>query len=269
MQNIKEYCKQKKIELANYIEDHKLNINMVVVQVGSNPASDRYVRNKMKDCEEVGIHTELNHYEDTIDPDEFYMVLRRLNESNITGYIVQLPLPKQLDENIVKSIISPSKDIDGFHPLSRTEPCTPLGIITYLEDQNYDFTDKNCIVIGRSNIVGRPMARMLLDRSANVTVLHSKTSSCAKSFFVSEADLVICAAGSRLVLTNNDFYNNSYEDYNRDAFIFDVGINFTEDGKMVGDCENVTVCGKTPVPGGCGLTTRLGVILNLIKLAEA
>lgn len=276
MQEIKEYCKQKKVELANHIKENNLNLSLAIFQVGDNPASNRYVRNKIKDCESVGIKCELYKYtEDISEEDLIIDITLANNRENLTGIMVQLPLPKHINENVIMDMIDPEKDVDGFSKLSKVNPATPQGIITYLEDQNYDFVNKNAVVIGRSSIIGRPIARMLLDRSANVTIIHSKTDEYQKRQYLRNADLVVVATGHRDTITNADLIWNDYDvngSYyqveNEDCLIADVGINFTEEGKMVGDCENVTVCEKTPVPGGVGLLTRLAVIENLIKLGE-
>ena len=135
---------------------------------------------------------------------------------------------------------------------------------------NYDFVDKNAVVIGRSNIVGRPMARLLLDRSCNVSVIHSKTSQVNKQKLLQKADLIVVATGHRNTIIDSDLLidNDNYTIYNNLAFIVDVGMNRNDEGKLCGDCEAITVCEKTPVPGGVGLLTRLALITNLMKLAS-
>ena len=261
MQNIKEYVEAKKAALKEELKDSKLKA--VIVQVGDVEASNRYVRNKIKDLEEVGIKTELLKFPETIDEDKFYEALRELNIDNaVTGYLVQLPLPKHLSEERVNSIIYAWKDIDGFNALSKTVPATPLGVYTYLKDMNYSFSGKNAVVIGRSHIVGRPMHKLLLDANMNVTVLHTKTSEEDKRFYLEHADLIVVAAGKAGVL------NKSYK-LKETAVVMDVGINFNEEGKLVGDCEkDLPVAFQSPVPGGCGLLTRLAVIENLVALAK-
>lgn len=278
MQIIKEYYKDKLNYYKDYITNKNLKISLAIFQVGDSEASNRYVRNKIKACEKVGITCNLYKYDETISEEDFICDLKLANSLNcLTGIIVQLPLPKHISEEKVKLAISPEKDVDGFHPLSKTNPATPQGIVTYLEDQNYDFVDKNALILGRSDIVGRPMAKLLLNKSCNVSVIHSKTSEYNKRQLIRNANLIIVATGHRNTLTDDDLTwtvqcGDECEYYdeivNSKAFIFDVGINFTEDGKLVGDCENVTVCEKTPVPFGVGLLTRLAVIENLIKLAE-
>ena len=260
MKNIKEYIQEKKEELSQNIDD----ISLAIVQVGHVPASDRYVRNKIKDCEEVGIKCTLIGLPDTISQEELLQQLDILNKDNtITGYLVQLPLPKNISEEAIKLAIAPSKDVDGFHPLSTTVPATPLGIYTYLKDMGYDFVGKNAVIIGRSNIVGKPIAKLLVDESMNVTVLHSKTNQIDKFEYIKNADLIVVATGHPNTLTIKDYI------YKPNAVVIDVGINVQDDGKLIGDCEpSLPVAFQSPVPGGVGLLTRLAVIINLKELAN-
>ena len=261
MQNIKEYVEAKKLALKEQLKS--TNLKAIVVRVGDDPASVRYTNNKIKDCLEVGIQAELLKFPETISEDALLDRLQKLNiDNSVTGYLVQLPLPKHISEERVNSVIYPWKDIDGFNALSKTVPATPLGVYTYLKDMNYEFTGKNAVIIGRSNIVGRPMHKLLLDANMNVTVLHTKTSEEDKRFYLEHADLIIVAAGKACVL------NKSYK-LKETAVIMDVGINFNEEGKLIGDCEkDLPVAFQSPVPGGCGLLTRLAVIENLTALAK-
>lgn len=258
---IKTYAKEKKKYYKNYIAENKKDLSLLIFQVGDNEASNRYVKNKIKDCEEVGIKCELLKYDISVSEDDLINDIELANaRKKLTGIIVQLPLPKHISKEKIKLAINPEKDVDGFHPLSKVNPATPQGIITYLEDKHYNFKNCNAVVIGRSNIVSRPIAKMLLDKSANVSVIHSKTSIENKRYLLRNADLIICATGYRNTISDEDLGEND------DALIIDVGINFDESGKMVGDCENVSICKKTAVPGGVGLLTRLAVIENLIEL---
>lgn len=260
MTPIKEYVAAKKEELKNSLSGTTLKAT--IVQVGNVEASNRYVRNKIKDLEEVGITTELIKLAETTTEEQLLAVIESLNaDPDVTGYLVQLPLPKCISEDTINLAIDPKKDIDGFHPLSKTVAATPLGAFTYLKDMKYDFTGKNAVIIGRSHIVGRPMHKLLLDANMNVTVLHTRTTEADKRFYLEHADLIIVAAGKAGVV--NSTYN-----LKESAVIMDVGINFNEEGKLIGDCEpNLPVAFQSPVPGGCGLLTRLAVIENLIKLA--
>ena len=261
MQNIKEYVETRKLALKEQLKGN--NLKAVIVQVGNVEASNRYVRNKIKDLEEVGITTELLKFPETVPEDEFYESLRELNiDSSVTGYLVQLPLPKHLSEERVNSIIYAWKDIDGFNALSKTVPATPLGVYTYLKDMKFEFSGKNAVIIGRSHIVGRPMHKLLLDANMNVTILHTKTSEEDKRFYLEHADLIVVAVGKAGVL------NKSYN-LKETAIVMDVGINFNEEGKLIGDCEkDLPVAFQSPVPGGCGLLTRLAVIENLVFLSK-
>ena len=261
MKIIKEYVAEKKERLKAELADKKLV--MVIVQVGHVPASDRYVRNKIKDAEEVGIECDLINLSETITETDLLVQLEVLNSrKDVDGYLVQLPLPKHISEEKVKLAIAPDKDIDGFHPLSKTTPATPLGIYNYLKDMNYDFKGKNAVILGRSNIVGKPMHKLLLDANMNVIMLHTKTTEEDKKFYLAHADLIVVATGHMHTLTS---------DYKLkpDAVVIDVGINVKEDGKLAGDCDKDLPVGfQSPVPGGVGLLTRIAVIDNLIELAK-
>ena len=261
MQNIKEYVEAKKLALKESLKGTELKA--VIVQVGNIEASNRYVRNKIKDLEEVGIQAELLKFPETISEYELLQTLKYLNAcEQVTGYLVQLPLPKHISEEKVNLTIDPSKDIDGFHPLSKTVPATPLGVYTYLKDMNFEFSGKNAVIIGRSHIVGRPMHKLLLDANMNVTVLHTRTLEEDKRFYLEHADLIVVAAGKAGVL------NKSYK-LKETAVVMDIGINFDENGKLIGDCEpNLPIAFQSPVPSGCGLLTRLAVIENLILLSK-
>ena len=260
MKVIKEYVTEKKEELR---QGNK-NITLSIIQVGHVPASDRYVKNKIKDCEEVGIKCNLISLDENISEEDLLAQIEYQNtDPFVTGFLVQLPLPKHISEEKVKAAVAPEKDVDGFNVLSKTVAATPLGIYVYLKDMGYEFAGKNAVIIGRSNIVGRPMAKLLLDESMNVTVLHSKTKQEDKFEFIKNADLIVVATGHRDTLTKEDYA------FKYNAVVIDVGINVQEDGKLIGDCEpGLPVAFQSPVPGGVGLLTRLAVIYNLKKLAE-
>ena len=265
MQIIKEYVAERKQQIKNEIEYRKLNDNrtphLAIIQVGDVEASNRYVKNKIADCADCGITCELFRYDEDIS--EFFLLnlIDNFNEDPaITGFIVQFPLPKHISEAKVMKAIAAEKDLDGFNKYSKATPATPLGIYKYLKDMNYDFTGKNAVVIGRSEIVGKPMAEILINESMNVTVLHSKTPEHAKKFYLANADLIVVATGHISTLTKDYYLKKS-------AVIFDVGINFGSDGKMIGDCErDLCVKFQSPVPGGCGLLTRLALLENALRL---
>jgi 5,10-methylene-tetrahydrofolate dehydrogenase/methenyl tetrahydrofolate cyclohydrolase len=265
MQNIKEYVAKRKQQIKNEIECGKLNGNftphLAIIQVGSVEASTRYVRNKIADCADCGITCELFCYDEDISETRLLEIVEELNnDSAITGFIVQLPLPKHISEAKVMKAVAPEKDLDGFNKYSKTTPATPLGIYKYLKDMNYEFTGKNAVIIGRSEIVGKPMAELLINESMNVTVLHSKTPEHAKKFYLANADLIVVATGHINTLTKDYYLKKS-------AVVFDVGINFGPDGKMIGDCErNLPVEFQSPVPGGVGLLTRLALLENALEL---
>lgn len=263
MEIIKEYVARRKQTLKTEIEALTVKPTLVIVQVGNVEASNRYVRNKIADCNEVGIVCDLVHFEDSITESELLIEIDKLNTNpSVTGFIVQFPLPKHISEKKVMEAISPEKDLDGFHPMSKTVPATPLGVYTYLKDMNFDFVGKNAVVIGRSDIVGRPMAKLLLNESMNVTVLHSKTHAVDKAFYLESADLIVVATGHRGTVTSDMPLKSS-------AVVIDVGININEEGKLCGDCEkNLPVAFQSPVPGGCGLLTRLALLENALLLLK-
>jgi len=273
---IKEYVAKRKEEIKEEVKAFS-NLKLVIIQIGDNPASNAYIKGKLKDCAEVEIDAELIKLPEETTELHLLDLISELNvASDVTGLIVQLPLPKHISEQKVIEAISPEKDVDGFSKLAYVNPGTPQGIIDYLEYNNYDFTNKNAVVIGRSNIVGRPMARLLLDRSCNVSVIHSKTSETNKNTLLMNADLIICATGHRNTIVDKNLTKVEFDAtdrttktyHNTRAFIVDVGMNRNDEGKLCGDCEAVTVCEKTPVPGGVGLLTRLALITNLMKLAK-
>ena len=214
----------------------------------------------------MGIKTELFKLAENTSKEELKTLIDAFNcdENSVDAIMVQFPLPKHLNEKEVMSWINPVKDADGFTNNGITNPATPQGIITYLERNNYDFENKNALVIGRSEIVGKPMAKLLLEKNCNVTVIHSKTGTDKKLSFVENADLIICATGHINTLTEYDYY------YSENCILFDVGINFNEDGKLTGDCEPgiADVAFQSSVPGGVGLLTRLQLLENIIKLYE-
>lgn len=263
MQNVKEYVARKKEELSKLILSLPKKPTIEIIQVNEDPASNSYIKGKIKDLEEVGfnyIHTKL-----PIDISEEDLLKRIENSNNndaIDGFIVQLPLPHHIDENKVKQAVAPKKDVDGFNPLSTIDPATPKGIVTFLEDNGFEFKGKNALVIGRSNIVGKPMAHLLLNKDMNVTVVHSKTTKEDLRFYIEHADLIVVSVGKEA------FLKNEYS-FKENAVIIDVGINRGEDGKLHGDCEpNLNVAFQTPVPGGVGLLTRLALLLNLIEVSK-
>ena len=257
--NIKEFCANKKAQIKEDIERDFVDAKkptLAVIQVGNNEASNRYIHNKKKDCEEVGISFEWYYYEETISENELITEIKDLLPY-VDGMIVQMPLPKHIDVDAIKLAIAPEKDVDGFHPMSWFNPCTPAGIIDYVVNGcGYDFTGKNVTIFGRSDIVGKPLAQMLTNRDATVTLCHSKSKD--KWQFIKTADFIVTAVGKPAFL-------NCYAIH---VPVVDVGINFDENGKLVGDCINTENRDVTPVPGGVGLLTRVALLENTLLAAQ-
>ena len=249
---------------------------LAVVLVGDNPASQVYVRNKVKACEDSGLHSVLEKYEAGMTEAALLARVQALNnDPAIHGILVQLPLPKHIDAQKVIEAISPAKDVDGFHIASAGAlmtgmpgfwPCTPYGCMKMLESLNdgkgYNLRGKHAVVIGRSNIVGKPMALMLLQKDATVTVCHSRTADLKAQTL--QADVIVAAVGKRNVLTADMVKPG--------ALVIDVGMNRNDEGKLCGDVdfEGVkNVAGWiTPVPGGVGPMTITMLLVNTLEAAE-
>lgn len=245
---------------------------LAVILVGDNPASQVYVRNKVKACEDTGMHSVLETWPASMGEAELLARVDALNnDATIHGILVQLPLPAHIDAQKVIEAISPAKDVDGFHVASAGAlmtglpgfwPCTPHGCMKMLEHIGYDLRGKHAVVIGRSNIVGKPMALMLLQANATVTVCHSATKDLAAH--TRQADVVVAAVGKRNVLTADMVKPG--------AVVIDVGMNRNEAGKLCGDVdfEGVkAVAGWiTPVPGGVGPMTITMLMANTLESAE-
>ena len=259
---IKEYVKNKKIEMKNLVLIMPRVPKLVIVQINEDEASYAYIRGKLKDAAELGINAELIKLPLETSEDELLNKIDELNhDDSVDGFIVQMPLPKHINEETVKLAISPEKDVDGFHPLSHLDPCTPRGIMNYLISENIQIQGKNAVVIGRSNIVGKPMAKLLLAANANVTVLHSKTSFEDMKRYIANADIIVIAIGKA------GFLDNKFE-YKNNAVLVDVGINRLEDGLHGDAIRDLPVGLQTPVPGGVGLLTRLALYQNLLTIVN-
>ena len=245
---------------------------LVVILVGEDPASQVYVKNKVNGCLAIGMHSEKIVYDTAVDQQ---VVLDKIAELNadpaIHGILVQLPLPKHFDEEKVLEAISAEKDVDGFHAENvgalsqgapRFIPCTPYGVMKMFEKGNVDLTGKEAVVIGRSNIVGKPMAMLLINAGATVTVCHSKTKDL--NFHTRRADIVVAAVGKPKFVKGNMIKPG--------AVVIDVGINRLPDGKLCGDVDYedcLAVAGQiTPVPGGVGPMTITMLLANTIEAAE-
>lgn len=247
---------------------------LVVIVVGENPASQVYVKKKQEACEKVGIMSERVAFPESVTQEELLAKIEELNKDEaVSGMIVQLPLPKHIEEPKVIKAINPYKDVDGFHAynvgkmfLSKDfedlAPCTPKGVTLILEHFGIDVAGMDAVVIGKSNIVGKPMTVMLLNRGATVTTCHSRTKNLSK--FTKEADLVVVAVGKPKFLTAEMVKDG--------AVVVDVGINRMEDGKLVGDADfeglKDKVSALTPVPGGVGPMTVACLLANTVTAAK-
>lgn len=261
--------------LATEVEKLKaagVNPGLAVVVVGDDPASAVYVRNKEKDCAEIGVNSIKVALPADATQEQLMAEVEKLNaDPEVDGIIVQLPVPKHLDEKAVIFAIDPEKDADGFHPVSIGKmvlgeetflPCTPHGVMVLLEREGIDITGKEAVVVGRSNIVGKPISMMLLQKNATVTICHTKTADLPGH--VARADVLVVAAGRPEVIKG--------EWIKEGAVVVDVGINRVND-KWVGDVEYETAAERasaiTPVPGGVGPMTRAMLMTNTVKAAQA
>lgn len=261
--------------IATEVEELKargITPGLAVILVGNNPASAVYVRNKHKACLEVGINSiEITLPESTTEAELLAKVEELNRDRAVHGILVQLPLPKHIDENAIINAISPDKDVDAFHPSNvgrivigdyKFLPCTPAGIMELLKFYNIEIEEKECVVIGRSNIVGKPMSLLLLEKNGTVTVCHSRTKNLAD--ITRRADIVVIAIGRANFLTADMVKEG--------AVIVDVGINRMPDGKLCGDVdfESVSALASyiTPVPGGVGPMTITTLLKNTLTAAK-
>lgn len=245
---------------------------LAVILVGDNQASHTYVRNKQKSTLEVGMKSELIELPATVTEQELLEHVTKLNnDDSINGILVQLPLPKHIDENLVIRAIDPAKDVDGFHPENVGKmiigqqaflSCTPYGIIKLLERTGTEISGKHAVIVGRSNIVGKPMGQLLLQRDATVTYCHSKTKDLAS--FTKQADILIVAIGKTKFITGADIKEG--------AVVIDVGMNRDDNGKLCGDVDFASAkevaSAITPVPGGVGPMTITMLLKNTLQSAE-
>lgn len=242
---------------------------LVVILLGNDQASQTYVRNKEKGCSYVGMLSQVLRLAETTSEEELIQIIQRLNnDDNVDGILVQLPLPQHIHEDKIIDIIDPAKDVDGFHPMNVAKlllgqegliPCTPKGMITLLEEIEYDLTGKEVVVVGRSNIVGKPISLLCLQRNATVTIAHSKTAHLKE--VCQRADVLIAAIGKAKFFT---------KDYIKDgAVVLDVGINRDENNRLCGDVDFADVKDKvsfiTPVPGGVGPMTIAMLLENTLE----
>lgn len=266
--DIKNELKEK---IARY-KEQGIEITLAVVKVGNDPASAVYVRNKEKACEYVGINSKTLALPEETTEEELLNVVKELNEDkNVNGILVQLPLPKHIDESKVLLTIDSTKDVDGFHPVNVGKmvigedtflPCTPAGIIEMIKRTDIDIEGKECVVIGRSNIVGKPMAMLMLKENATVTIAHSRTKDLKE--VTKRADIIVAAIGKAKFVT---------ADYVKEgAVVIDVGMNRDENGKLCGDVDFESVSkvasAITPVPGGVGPMTVTMLLVNCLRSVE-
>ncbi len=262
-------------KLKKKVEDLKaINIvpKLAVILVGNDPASKVYVRNKSKACQEVGIEYEEILLDENTTMDKLLSIIKKLNDrKDINGILLQSPIPKGLNIQEAFNLIDYRKDVDGFNPINIGKlltgqdcfiSCTPFGIMKMFEEYNIDLTGKNAVVIGRSNIVGKPMAQCLLNKNATVTICHSKTKNIGK--ITKNADIIVSAVGKINMVTK--------EMVKPGAVVIDVGMNRNEEGKLVGDVdfENVSKVSSyiTPVPGGVGPMTIAMLLNNVVKATK-
>lgn len=266
--DIKNELKEK---VAKY-KEQGIEITLAVVKVGNDPASAVYVRNKEKACEYVGINSKTLALPEETTEEELLNVVKELNEDkNVNGILVQLPLPKHIDESKVLLTIDSTKDVDGFHPVNVGKmvigedtflPCTPAGIIEMIKRTDIDIEGKECVVIGRSNIVGKPMAMLILKENATVTIAHSRTKDLKE--VTKRADIIVAAIGKAKFVT---------ADYVKEgAVVIDVGMDRDENGKLCGDVDFESVSkvasAITPVPGGVGPMTVTMLLVNCLRSVE-
>ncbi|MBX7147480.1 bifunctional methylenetetrahydrofolate dehydrogenase/methenyltetrahydrofolate cyclohydrolase FolD [bacterium] len=267
-QQVRNDIKTRVSELKN---TKNITPGLATILVGEDPASQVYINSKNKMCVEAGMASFHEHLPaDTSEADLLKLIDKLNNDKNVHGILVQLPLPKQINADRVLEAIDPKKDVDGFHPINVgnlvvgkkcLKPCTPYGMIKMLESINYDLSGKHAVVIGRSNIVGKPIALMLLEKNATVTICHSRTPDIAS--VVRQADVVVAAVG-RAQFVKGDWIKKG-------AVVLDVGINRLESGKLVGDVDyeaaSQNASAITPVPGGVGPMTIAMLLYNTVEAA--
>lgn len=270
----KEVSARIKAELKTEVENLKkegINPGLAVIIVGEDPASQVYVRNKERACEECGIYSEKYALPAETTQEELLKLIDELNnKSSISGILVQLPVPKHIDEKTIINAIAPNKDVDAFHPVNVGKimvgnydfvPCTPAGVMELIKESGIDVSGKECVIVGRNNIVGKPQAMLLLHQNGTVTICHSKTKNLAEK--TKNADILIAAVGIPNFIKGDMIKEG--------AVVIDVGINRLENKKLCGDVEFESaekVAGAiTPVPGGVGPMTIAMLMKNTVKAA--
>lgn len=271
--NGKEVAEKIKLQVKEEIKSLGKDVTLAVVIVGDNPASKVYVNNKKKACKLVGIQSLEYGLPENTSEDELLSLIDRLNNYNyVDGILVQLPLPRHINTDMVIERINPEKDVDGFTAINTGKlwigqydiaPCTAIGVIELLDYYNIDIAGKHCVIVGRSNIVGKPVAALMLERNSTVTVCHSKTQNLYD--ITRTADILITAVGKPKFITRDMVKDG--------AVVIDVGINRDENGKLYGDVDFENVKDKTtaitPVPGGCGPMTVAMLMKNTLEAAKS
>lgn len=259
-------------EVARLKKDKGLVPGLAVIIVGEDPASKIYVRNKKRACEEIGIHSEEYALPEETTQDELLDLVERLNhKEDIHGILCQMPLPRHLDEKAVINAISPKKDVDAFHPVNVGKimigdydflPCTPAGVMELIKESGIDVCGKECVVVGRSNIVGKPMSMLLLHQHGTVTICHSRTKDLKE--VCRRADILVAAVGVPELITGDMVKEG--------AVVIDVGMNRLENKKLVGDVNFAEASERasaiTPVPGGVGPMTIAMLMKNTVRAAQ-
>lgn len=273
--NGKEIAESVRQEISKEVQQlREKNIvpGLAVILVGENQASQTYVRNKEKACEDLGMHSVLIKKPAELSQEELIQSIAELNQDDsIHGILVQLPLPGHIQEKAIIEAISPEKDVDGFHPINIGRmmtgqdaflPCTPYGVMVMLEYIDYDLEGKHVVIVGRSNIVGKPAGQMFLNANATVTYCHSRTKDLA--YYTKQADVVVAAVGKRDTITSDHIKEG--------AIVIDVGMNRNDEGKLCGDVAFDEVKNKasyiTPVPKGVGPMTITMLMKNTVKSAQ-
>ncbi|MDF9760627.1 methylenetetrahydrofolate dehydrogenase (NADP+)/methenyltetrahydrofolate cyclohydrolase [Peribacillus simplex] len=269
---IAESVRQEMSKEVQQLREKNIVPGLAVILVGDNQASQTYVRHKQKACEDLGMHSVLIKKPAELSQEELIQSIDELNQDDsIHGILVQLPLPGHIQEKAIIEAISPEKDVDGFHPINIGRmmtgqdaflPCTPYGVMVMLEYIDYDLEGKHVVIVGRSNIVGKPAGQMFLNANATVTYCHSKTKDLA--YYTKQADVVVAAVGKRDTITS--------EHIKEGAVVIDVGMNRNEEGKLCGDVAFDEVKNKasfiTPVPKGVGPMTITMLMKNTVKSAQ-
>ena len=266
--NVKNYIEKETERLREVVSQMEVKPKLVLVKASDDNASDTYINNKVKQCQKIGIESEVVRFDETTTNDKMVSFISELNNDEIvTGVLIQVPLFKHLDEDLILNSLSSEKDVDGFTNVNQGKllngcrdlvACTPKGIVDFLKNEDVLFPGMNTVIVNRSRIVGKPISQILLKRGATVTICHSKTKDI--SIFTKQADILVAAVGRPHIITKDMVKEG--------AVVVDVGINRVN-GKILGDVDTESVlpiCSKiTPVPGGVGLTTVLSLLENVVQ----